>query len=62
MELAYGRAIFDRYGWYAADPVAIVVMLEDAVTDMLTRPDGTGETPHNTGDSPTRVPWSARPT
>jgi hypothetical protein len=34
MELAYGRAVFDRYGRYAADPAAIVVMLEDAVTDM----------------------------
>jgi Replication initiator protein, pSAM2/FtsK/SpoIIIE family len=34
MELAYGRAIFDRYGQYAADPAAIVAMLEAAVTDM----------------------------
>jgi S-DNA-T family DNA segregation ATPase FtsK/SpoIIIE len=34
MELAYGRAVFDRYGRYAADPAAIVVMLEDAVTGM----------------------------
>jgi S-DNA-T family DNA segregation ATPase FtsK/SpoIIIE len=37
MELAYGRAIFDRYGRYAADPEAIVVMLEDAVTQMQAR-------------------------
>ena len=28
MELAYGRAIFDTYGQYAADPDAIVAMLE----------------------------------
>jgi len=26
MELAYGRAIVDRYGRYAADPAAIVVI------------------------------------
>jgi DNA segregation ATPase FtsK/SpoIIIE, S-DNA-T family len=37
MELAYGRAIFDRYGRYAADAEAIVVMLEDAVADMQAR-------------------------
>jgi DNA segregation ATPase FtsK/SpoIIIE, S-DNA-T family len=37
MELAYGRAIFDRYGQYAADPAAIVAMLERAVTDMQAR-------------------------
>jgi S-DNA-T family DNA segregation ATPase FtsK/SpoIIIE len=37
MELAYGRAIFDRYGRYAADPEAIVAMLEDAVTAMQAR-------------------------
>ena len=37
MELAYGRAIFDRYGKYAADPAAIVAMLERAVTDMQAR-------------------------
>jgi len=37
MELAYGRAIFDRYGRYAADPEAIVVMLEDAVAEMQAR-------------------------
>ncbi len=37
MELAYGRAIFDRYGKYAADPAAIVAMLERAVTDMQGR-------------------------
>ena len=37
MELAYGRAIFDRYGQYAAEPVAIVAMLEGAVTDMRAR-------------------------
>ena len=37
MELAYGRALFDRYGRYAADPEAIVVLLEDAVTEMQTR-------------------------
>ena len=37
MELAYGRAIFDTCGRYAADPAAIVAMLEDAVTDMQAR-------------------------
>ena len=37
MELAYGRAIFDRYGRYAADPDAIAAMLEDAVADMQDR-------------------------
>ena len=37
MELAYGRAIFDRYGHYAADPDAIVAMLEQAVADMQDR-------------------------
>jgi DNA segregation ATPase FtsK/SpoIIIE, S-DNA-T family len=37
MELAYGRAIFDRYGRYAADPEAVVVMLEDAVAAMQER-------------------------
>jgi hypothetical protein len=34
MELACGRAIFDRSGRYAADPAAIVVMLAAAVTDV----------------------------
>jgi S-DNA-T family DNA segregation ATPase FtsK/SpoIIIE len=37
MELAYGRAIFDTYGQYAADPAAIVAMLESAATDMQAR-------------------------
>jgi DNA segregation ATPase FtsK/SpoIIIE, S-DNA-T family len=37
MELAYGRAIFDRYGRYAADPAAILAMLEDAVAQMQAR-------------------------
>jgi S-DNA-T family DNA segregation ATPase FtsK/SpoIIIE len=37
MELAYGRAIFDRYGRYAADPVAIVDMLETEVAAMQNR-------------------------
>jgi DNA segregation ATPase FtsK/SpoIIIE, S-DNA-T family len=37
MELAYGRPIFDTHGRYAADPGAIVAMLEDAVTDMQAR-------------------------
>jgi S-DNA-T family DNA segregation ATPase FtsK/SpoIIIE len=37
MELAYGRAIFDTCGQYAADPAAIVSMLEAAVTDMRAR-------------------------
>src|SRR5262245_55649509 len=37
MELAYGRAIFDRYGRYAADPAAIAAMLEDAVQQMQAR-------------------------
>jgi DNA segregation ATPase FtsK/SpoIIIE, S-DNA-T family len=37
MELAYGRAIFDTCGQYAAEPAAIVAMLEAAVTDMRAR-------------------------
>jgi DNA segregation ATPase FtsK/SpoIIIE, S-DNA-T family len=37
MELAYGRAIFDTCGQYAAEPAAIVAMLEGAVTDMRAR-------------------------
>jgi S-DNA-T family DNA segregation ATPase FtsK/SpoIIIE len=37
MELAYGRAIFDTYGAYAADPAAIAVMLDQAVADMQDR-------------------------
>ncbi len=37
MELAFGRAIFDRYGTYAADPEAIADMLEAAVADMQER-------------------------
>jgi S-DNA-T family DNA segregation ATPase FtsK/SpoIIIE len=37
MELAFGRAIFDTYGAYAAAPEAIVVMLEQAVADMQDR-------------------------
>jgi len=37
MELAYGRAIFDRYGQYESDPPAIVAMLEQAVRDMQAR-------------------------
>ena len=37
MELAYGRAIFDHHGQYAADPAAIVAMLEQQVADMQAR-------------------------
>jgi S-DNA-T family DNA segregation ATPase FtsK/SpoIIIE len=37
MELAYGWAIFDTYGTYAASPVAIAAMLEAAVADMQDR-------------------------
>jgi S-DNA-T family DNA segregation ATPase FtsK/SpoIIIE len=37
MELAYGRAIFDTYGHYAAHPAAIAAMLEAAVADMQDR-------------------------
>ena len=37
MELAYGRVIFDMYGYYAADPESIAVMLETAVADMQAR-------------------------
>ena len=37
MELAFGRAIFDTYGAYAADPQAIADMLEAAVADMQDR-------------------------
>ena len=37
MELAFGRGLFERYGAYACDPLAIVVMLEDAVRGMQAR-------------------------
>jgi FtsK/SpoIIIE family len=37
MELAFGRALFDRYGRYAADPGDIAALLEDAVADMQAR-------------------------
>ena len=37
MELAFGRALFDRYGRYAADPADIADMLEAAVSDMQKR-------------------------
>ncbi len=37
MELAYGRAVFDTYGSYAADPAAIAAMLDAAVADMQAR-------------------------
>jgi DNA segregation ATPase FtsK/SpoIIIE, S-DNA-T family len=37
MELAYGRAIFDAHGQYAAEPAAIVALLEGAVRDMRAR-------------------------
>jgi S-DNA-T family DNA segregation ATPase FtsK/SpoIIIE len=37
MELAFGRALFERYGAYACDPLAITVMLEQAVRDMQAR-------------------------
>jgi DNA segregation ATPase FtsK/SpoIIIE, S-DNA-T family len=37
MELAYGRIIFDTYGAYAADPVSIAAMLDQAVADMQAR-------------------------
>jgi DNA segregation ATPase FtsK/SpoIIIE, S-DNA-T family len=37
MELAYGRALFDRFGRYESDPALIVAMLEDAVADMQQR-------------------------
>jgi len=37
MELAYGRVIFDTYGAYAADPVSIADMLDQAVADMQHR-------------------------
>src|SRR6266498_2478300 len=37
MELAFGRALFDRHGRYAADPADIAALLEDAVADMQAR-------------------------
>ena len=37
MELAYGGAIFERYGHYAADPASIAAMLDMAVADMQDR-------------------------
>ncbi len=37
MELAFGRALFERHGRYAADPASIADLLEDAVADMQAR-------------------------
>jgi len=37
MELAYGRALFDAFGRYEADPDRITGMLEDTVTEMQAR-------------------------
>ena len=37
MELAFGRALFDRPGRYAADPADIADLLESAVNDMQAR-------------------------
>jgi DNA segregation ATPase FtsK/SpoIIIE, S-DNA-T family len=37
MELTYGRVIFDTYGAYAADPVSIAEMLDQAAADMQDR-------------------------
>jgi S-DNA-T family DNA segregation ATPase FtsK/SpoIIIE len=37
MELAYGRVIFETYGGYAADPLAIAAMLDQAVAAMQAR-------------------------
>ena len=37
MELAFGRALFDAWGRYAADPADIADLLEDAVADMQAR-------------------------
>jgi len=37
MELAFGREIFDTFGWYAADPGDIADLLEEAVAEMQAR-------------------------
>ena len=37
MELAFGRALFERHGRYAADPADIADLLEAAVTEMQAR-------------------------
>ena len=37
MELAFGRALFERFGKYAADPAAIADLLEADVADMQAR-------------------------
>ena len=37
MELAFGRVIFETYGTYAADPIDIADMLDQAVADMQAR-------------------------
>ncbi|MDQ2874618.1 MAG: FtsK/SpoIIIE domain-containing protein [Actinomycetota bacterium] len=37
IEFAFGRAIFDTWGRYAADPADIASLLEDAVADMQAR-------------------------
>ena len=37
MELAFGRALFERYGRYAADPADIADLLEADVAEMQAR-------------------------
>jgi S-DNA-T family DNA segregation ATPase FtsK/SpoIIIE len=37
MELAFGRALFEKFGKYAADPAAIAALLEADVADMQER-------------------------
>ena len=58
MELAYGRVIFETYGAYAADPVAIAVMLDQAVADMQDRAARfAGVQRDHTPTRRTRSPW-----
>ena len=58
MELAYGRVIFDMYGYYAADPVAIAAMLDNAVADMQARAARfAGVQRDHTPTLRTRSPW-----
>jgi S-DNA-T family DNA segregation ATPase FtsK/SpoIIIE len=52
MELAYGRVIFESYGQYAADPVSVAVMLDQAVADMQAR--AARFAGHQRGHTPTR--------
>ena len=57
MELAFGRAIFERYGHYAADAQTIAAMLEDALADMHDRAATFAGQRARGDDLPARSTW-----